>query len=84
MHFILQTTMSRSRKKPVLKDNYKNRTALYWRTVRRVTKLAVRQGKEIPSPKTIINDYDYSDYITDARFDNAWATKKQIRQFSTK
>ena len=34
----------------------------YWKTVRRVQKQALNSGKEIPNPKVIVNDYDYSDY----------------------
>ncbi len=62
--------MSRSYKLPIFKDkprNYK-RTAAYWRPIRRATKVAVQQGREIPEPKTIVNDYDYCDYQTDFRF----------------
>ena len=52
--------MSRSYKKPITKDpKYKD----YWKIIRRVTKMAVKQGKEPKNPRTIINDYDYIDWI---------------------
>lgn len=55
--------MSRSKKKPIMKDSPKGRRALYWRATRRVINQAVRQGKEtLPLEKEIVNDYDYSDY----------------------
>lgn len=55
--------MSRSTKKPIVKDNPKGRRALYWRTTRRIINEAIRQQKEtLPLEKEIINDYDYSDY----------------------
>ena len=63
--------MSRSTKQPIIKDrprNYKKST-FYWRTIRRVIKNAIRSNEEeIPNPKEIINDYDYSDYKFDYRF----------------
>lgn len=55
--------MSRSTKKPIVKDNPKGRRAFYWRATRRVINQAIRQGKEtLPIEKEIVNDYDYSDY----------------------
>ena len=57
--------MSRSWKRPVIKDGYgarTKRTKEYWRPVRRVIKHYVKQQKEPPEPKVIINDYDYMDY----------------------
>lgn len=62
--------MSRSYRKAIIKDkprNYKN-TSLYWRVVRRVQKMFWKQGKEVPDPKTIVNDYDYSDYKFDYEY----------------
>jgi hypothetical protein len=64
--------MSRSRKKPIAKDrprNYKKST-IYWRRVRRTISSVVNSMKKyvnpddvlIPDEKTIMNDYDYSDY----------------------
>lgn len=55
--------MSRSKKKPIVKDNPKGRRALYWRTTRRIINCAIRQHKEtLPLEREIVNDYDYSDY----------------------
>lgn len=59
--------MSRSTKKPILKDsprNY-NKTAIYWRVVRRVINSKVRQmmDEDLPQPREIVNDYDHTDYI---------------------
>ena len=68
--------MSRSRKLPVLKDRPRNhkKSALYWRTVRRVINEKVKLYLEMPSddvnlptPKEIVNDYDYSDWKIDYR-----------------
>jgi hypothetical protein len=54
--------MSRSVKKPIVKD--KPSTRLYWRTTRRVINQKVRYGDEdLPSERSIVNDYDYSDYM---------------------
>lgn len=56
--------MSRSYKKPIIKDrprNYKKST-YYWRKVRRISKNCMRSGRDIPNQKSIIDDYDYSDY----------------------
>lgn len=68
--------MSRSRKKPILKDRPRNikKSSLYWRTVRRVIKDRVRyyqdsiDDENLPLPEEIVNDYDYCDYIWDSRF----------------
>lgn len=67
--------MSRSRKKPIIKDaprNYKKSSA-YWRTIRRVIKKKVKylnealDDEQLPIPQEIVNDYDYSDYKFDLR-----------------
>lgn len=80
--------MSRSRKKPVIKDrprNYK-KSSNYWRTIRRVTKDKVRFSQEnlddelVLDPKEIINDYDYSDYRFDLRFRNDDFSEKESRK----
>jgi hypothetical protein len=80
--------MSRSRKKPVIKQQYKNgkKSSRYWRTVRRVIKGRVRylneelEDKTLPAPKEIINDYDYSDYTCDLRFGGDEMSKKESRK----
>lgn len=67
--------MSRSRKKAIYKDK---KLKEYHKIVRRVTKQAIKQGEEIPNPKVIINDYDYSDYTFDYEYkdkDSKWAEK---------
>jgi hypothetical protein len=61
--------MSRSYKKAIIKDrprNYKKSTS-YWKGTRSTINNVVKQLKydptlEIPNEKTLINDYDYSDY----------------------
>ncbi len=80
--------MSRSRKKPIIKDrprNYK-KSSNYWRTIRRVTKDKIRFLQEtleeeiIPDPKEIINNYDYSDYRFDMRFLSDEISEKESRK----
>jgi hypothetical protein len=47
---------------------------MYWRTVRRVQNQKVKslvldpQNDHIPEPKTIVNDYDYCDYVIDNEY----------------
>lgn len=47
-------------------------------------------GTDIPNPKTIINDYDYCDYIWDYRFIGSWTNnnyeenKKEQIKYSRK
>ena len=53
--------MSRSYKKPIIKDKGLT-THEYWSTIRRVWKQLIKSGKELPDEKTIINDYTYSDF----------------------
>lgn len=70
--------MSRSFKKPIVKQSFKNekKSSSYWRTIRRVIKGKVKflseelEEKQLPDPKEIINDYNYSDYRFDMRFDD--------------
>ena len=67
--------MSRSYKKPIIKDSSRNykKSSFYWRKVRRVINEKVKgllkdpEQTEIPNPKSIVNDYDYSDYTIDYR-----------------
>ena len=75
--------MSRSRRKPIVKDRPRNekKSSLYWRIVRRVINGKVRQiiktdedETELPQPREIVNDYDYCDYVIDYR-DPSWSEK---------
>jgi len=55
--------MSRSYKKPVYKD--KGMKDAYWKRVRSRQKNEIKSGvhpEDVSNPKTIVNDYDYSDY----------------------
>lgn len=80
--------MSRSRKKPIVKDGPRNQKkgAKYHRAVRRVTNEKIRYLNEelddnvIPDPKEIVNDYDYSDYKFDFRFDDDEISEKESRK----
>ncbi len=66
--------MSRSVKQPIYKDKGFRKDS-YWKTVRSNINNKVRSllnridpdSEIIPDPKEIINDYDYCDYIVDAR-----------------
>lgn len=69
--------MSRSRKKAIYKD--KADKAWYWRVIRRVQNQVISQYKnydsieeieEVPHEKTIINDWDYCDYVSDFEYDS--------------
>lgn len=81
--------MSRSRRKPIIKDKPRNEKsgAKYWRTVRRVTNEKVKylsealEDENLPLPKEIVNDYDYSDYHIDYRFmDDEETVEKESRK----
>lgn len=76
--------MSRSRKKPIIKDrprNYKKST-IYWRRIRKVIN-SVLKSKELdldiqfPLAKEIYNDYDYCDYRFVFRNNNEYFEKAQ-------
>lgn len=60
--------MSRSKRKPYIKDKPRNhkRTTLYWSRIRSVIKNKLRSSNledvVLPNPREIINDYDYCDY----------------------
>jgi hypothetical protein len=81
--------MSRSIKQPVLKDRPRNfkKSAIYWRTIRRVINHTIRNFKNnwdemiLPKEKTIVNDYDYCDYVSDCRDNNNCFC---IKQYGTK
>jgi hypothetical protein len=76
--------MSRSYKKAIFKDKpiYKK---TYWRTIRRVQRMALKQDKDIPDPKTIINNYDYCDYTIDVEHSkNDSFFYKNIKKFRRK
>lgn len=86
--------MSRSRKKAILKDKPRNgkKASSYWRAVRSRIKTAIKSCKnyeelEIPNPKTVVNDYDYCDYIIDYEHDykpTRWWTLVDILEYRTK
>lgn len=76
--------MSRSRKLPILKDK-SFRKETYWRNIRSRINQLVRMGEEeLPNPKTIINDYDFSDYKFDYRTYNQEKYKDEIIKLSRK
>lgn len=65
--------MSRSTKLAVIRDKPRNKkaTSLYWRRIRSKINQLVRMGVEdLPDEKTIINDFDYSDYKFTPEFDS--------------
>lgn len=58
--------MSRSRKKPILKDSFRRvkKATMYWRPIRSRLKNELRSGaEELPNPKSIINDYTRCDRV---------------------
>jgi hypothetical protein len=57
--------MSRSRRKPIIKDKPRNHKAsIYYRRVRRAVKQSIKKEEELqPLSREIVNDYDYCDYI---------------------
>lgn len=68
--------MSRSTKLGIIKD--RGLKKYYWRKVRRIINQTVKRFlKEdpdlimLPHPKSIMNDYDYSDYTIDYEFDRS-------------
>lgn len=68
--------MSKSKKLPIYKDGLGKEHRLMRRRIRRSTALKIkdilslldRESYDIPNPKTIVNDYDWCDYILDCRF----------------
>ena len=67
--------MAKSRKLPIYKDGLAKEHRLMRRRIRRSIKLRVKDILslidkdiyDIPNPKTIVNDYDWSDYTIDYR-----------------
>ena len=70
--------MSKSYKKPIIKDRPRNfkKSTIYWRTIRRINNNKIQSFKNnleellLPKEKSIINDYDYSDYTFDCKTEN--------------
>ena len=66
--------MSRSQKKPIIKD--KGYKKIYHRICKRNVRNYLNSHKDdleniiIPNFKSIVNDYDYCDYKIDLRFKN--------------
>ena len=81
--------MSRSYKQPILKDSPRNfkKSAIYWRTIRRVINYTIKNFRNnidemiLPKEKTIVNDYDHEDWVSDCRNDNNCYC---IRNYGTK
>ena len=81
--------MSRSIKKPVIKDSPRNfqKSQIYWRTIRRVINHTIRNFKNnldemiLPKEKSIVNDYDFEDWKSDCRNNNNCYC---IRHYGTK
>ena len=65
--------MSRSRKLPIYKDGSGRDHRRFRKRIRRISRLKVKdilslldpETYEIPNPKSIINDWDWCDYIVD-------------------
>lgn len=55
--------MSRSYKKPILKDSPCIGKRSYHRVIRRAAKQLVKQDKDVPHRNSMINQYDYCDWI---------------------
>jgi len=78
--------MSRSYKLAIIKDRPRNvkKSSIYWRNVRSTQNNAIRSCRnfeelEIPNAKTIVDDYDYCDYVVDHEYSNfvsAWHTRE--------
>lgn len=74
--------MSRSRKKAIYKDRG---LRPYWRYVRSGINKAVRdilylidkEDYNIPDPKEIVNDYDYSDYTLNYEYKRVESKEKE-------
>ena len=73
--------MSRSYRKAIYKDNIGKKT--YWRRVRSHWKNLMRSGvdpEQLPSEKTIINDYDYCDYVVDYEYNFGIYSREEYRE----
>lgn len=70
--------MSRSRKKPIVKDNPKGMREIANRKLRRAVKSAIRRESDImPEADEVMNPYDVCDYIIHAWDDE---TKQKLKR----
>lgn len=84
--------MSRSIRLPIIKDRPRNfkKSTMYWRRVRRVSNTQLKSQLQhrdyddivIRDRHTIVNQYDYCDYIFDGRYQK-W-DKSDIKKWSRK
>ena len=79
--------MSRSRKKAIVKD-IGHRKREYWRVHRRVNRQLMRTNIsdsefELKSPKELINDYDYCDWIFNAEY-GSWNNTSRQNEYRNK
>lgn len=79
--------MSRSKRKAIIKDRPRNfkKSAIYWRRIRRKLHTILHTKKidddlELPDPKTIVNDYDHTDYILDFEHDKNDERRERYRR----
>lgn len=78
--------MSKSRKLPIFKDKGICRRNIFRRKIKRRIRQIVKDIKnlldvetyDIPNPKTIVNCYDWCDYIFDYRF----TRKRQSEEYN--
>ena len=66
--------MSKSTKLPVLKDRGWRKSE-YWKVIRRTWKSIIKGSRDVeeidlPHPHSIVNDYDYHDWISSCIWDN--------------
>lgn len=72
--------MSRSYRVPIIKDKPRNyKRSIYYRRIRRaMNQFDWLSEEEFPNSKSIVNDYDYCDYVFDMRdswYDDEYRTK---------
>ena len=76
--------MGKSYKKSIIKDSPRNykKSSMYWRKVRRVQKQFISENEDVisPHPKSIINDYDHTDYIFDYEYTITGNKYKEIKE----
>lgn len=74
--FLNLSIMSKSRRLPIYKDHGIARRSIFKRRIKRrirqrvkdIINLIDKETYELPSPKILVNDWDWCDYILDYRF----------------
>ena len=72
--------MGRSIKKKAVVKIRGHLKKLYWKLIRRIQKQDLNNGRDVRDPKEIINNYDYTDYVSVCEYGDCYCIKAYGRK----